>query len=114
IWIISIPNCFAHFTRTIKIRSIIGKLHSKKAHGHDDIAINMLKIAKDEVSIPLKLIFDKCISTGKYPSEWKKANVQPFTRKIAVKTKQTIDQSLCCQFVVKYLRKYYLILFTTI
>lgn len=95
-----------------QISSIIGKLHSKKAHGHDDIAINMLKIAKDEVSIPLKLIFDKCISTGKYPSEWQMFNL--FIRKIAVKTKQTIDQSLCCQFVVKYLRKYYLILFTTI
>ena len=64
-----------------QISSIISKLHSKKAHGHDDIAINMLKIAKDEVSIPLKLIFDKCISTGKYPSEWKKANVQPVHKK---------------------------------
>ena len=32
-----------------KIISIINKLNAKKAHGHDDIAISMLKIAKDEV-----------------------------------------------------------------
>jgi hypothetical protein len=66
---------------TADISSIISKLNSKKAHGHDDIAINMLKIAKDEVTYPLKLILEKCIQTGKYPSLWKKANVQPVHKK---------------------------------
>ena len=41
----------------------------------------MLKIAKDEVMYPLKLILEKCIQTGKYPSLWKKANVQPVHKK---------------------------------
>ena len=41
----------------------------------------MLKMAKDEVSIPLKLIFEKCIHTGKFPSLWKQANVQPVHKK---------------------------------
>ena len=63
------------------ISTIISKLNSKKAHGHDDISINMLKIAKDEVTYPLKLILEKCIQTGKYPSIWKKANVQPVHKK---------------------------------
>ena len=66
---------------TSQISSIISKLNSKKAHGHDDIAINMLKLAKDEITYPLKLILDKCIQTGKYPSLWKKANVQPVHKK---------------------------------
>ena len=66
---------------TSHISSIISKLNGKKAHGHDDIAINMLKLAKDEITYPLKLIFEKCIQTGKYPSLWKKANVQPVHKK---------------------------------
>ena len=66
---------------TSHISSIISKLNSKKAHGHDDIAINMLKLAKDEITYPIKLILEKCVQTGKYPSLWKKANVQPVHKK---------------------------------
>ena len=71
-----------------KIISIINKLNAKKAHGHDDIAISMLKIAKDEVALPLKIIFEKCLLTGKYPSLWKKANVQPVHKKSSRQDKQ--------------------------
>ena len=41
----------------------------------------MLILAKDEVSYPLKLIFEACLSRGKYPTLWKKANVQPVHKK---------------------------------
>ena len=41
----------------------------------------MLKIVIEEVSIPLKMIFDRCIAEGTFPSSWKKANVQPVHKK---------------------------------
>jgi hypothetical protein len=36
---------------------------------------------KDELALPLKLIFEKCLETGQYPCLWKKANVQPTHKK---------------------------------
>ena len=41
----------------------------------------MLKLCADEVSIPLKLFFDKSLQCGKFPTLWKKANVQPVHKK---------------------------------
>ena len=66
---------------SIVISSIIGKLNSNKAHGLDDISVSMLKLAKEEVSYPLKLIFQACLTSGKYPTLWKKANVQAVHKK---------------------------------
>ena len=63
------------------ISSIICKLNINKAHGHDEISVAMLKMAKDEVIYPLKLIFEACMANGKYPSMWKRANVQPVHKK---------------------------------
>ncbi|MCH2390702.1 MAG: hypothetical protein MK234_08470 [Nitrospinales bacterium] len=40
-----------------------------------------MKKCKGEVAIPLKMIFDKCLTSGIYPSLWKKANVQPVHKK---------------------------------
>ena len=34
-----------------------------------------------EISLPLSLIFQKCIDTGKFPDCWKLANVQPVYKK---------------------------------
>ena len=41
----------------------------------------MLKICSLEISIPLCMIFNKCIQSGTFPSLWKKANVQPVHKK---------------------------------
>ena len=46
-----------------------------KAHGHDMISIKMVKICDDSICKPLKLIFQFCLESGKFPSKWKKANV---------------------------------------
>ena len=63
------------------VSSVISKLNSKKAHGHDGISIAMLKLCPKEVAKPLCLIFNKCLDTGCFPSEWKLANVQPVHKK---------------------------------
>ena len=63
------------------ILKIIRNLDSNKAHGHDMISIRMVKICDDSICKPLKLIFQSCLESGKFPSEWKKANVVPIHKK---------------------------------
>ena len=63
------------------IIDIISKLNANKAHGVDQISIAMLKLCGNEISKPLKIIFDHSMSIGKFPSAWKLANVQPVHKK---------------------------------
>ena len=63
------------------ILKIIRNLDPNKAHGHDMISIRMVKICDDSICKPLKLIFQSCLESGKFPSEWKKANVVPVHKK---------------------------------
>jgi len=41
----------------------------------------MLQLCPEEISIPLSLIFQKCLNTGLFPDSWKYANVQPIHKK---------------------------------
>ena len=50
-------------------------------HGHDVISIWMIKICDTSICRPLKLIFQSCLESGKFPNEWKKANVVPVHKK---------------------------------
>ena len=70
------------------IAKIIHNLDPNKAHGHDMISIRMLKICGNPTYKPLQLIFRSCIENGKFPSEWKKANVVPVHKK---GNKQTLE-----------------------
>ena len=54
---------------------IIRNLDPNEAYGHDIISIRMVKICDDSICKPLKLIFQSCLESGKFPSKWKKANV---------------------------------------
>ena len=56
-------------------------MNSKKAHGFDGISIPMLKMCAIEVSVPLAIIFRKCIDSATFPKLWKCANVQPVHKK---------------------------------
>ena len=68
------------------ILQIIRNLDSNKAHGHV-ISIRMLKVCGDSICKPLELIFKTCLRNGRFPLEWKKANVVPIHKK---GNKQTI------------------------
>ena len=70
------------------IAKIIQKLDPNKAHGHDLTNIRMLTICGNSVFKPLQLIFRSCIENGRFPSEWKKANVVPVHKK---GNKQTLE-----------------------
>ena len=41
----------------------------------------MLKICDESLCKPLRIIFRSCLENGKFPSEWKKANVVPVFKK---------------------------------
>ena len=64
-----------------KIISIIRKLSPNKAHGCDNISIRMLKICDTVIARPLKIIYEKCIETDRFPLLWKKANIVPAHKK---------------------------------
>ena len=64
-----------------KILSIIRSLDPKKAHGWDDILINIIKLCDIEMVKLLYLIYTECLETGRFPSSWKKATVLPIYKK---------------------------------
>ena len=63
------------------ILKIIRNLDPDKAHEHDLISIRMIKTCDTSICRPLKLIFQACLESGKFPNEWKKANVVPVHKK---------------------------------
>ena len=69
-----------HFS-TDDILKIIRNLDLNKAHAHDMITIRMIKLCEISICRALKLIFQSCLESGKFPTEWKKANVVPVHKK---------------------------------
>ena len=63
------------------IANFIKNLNPNSAQGFNMISIRMLKICGDSFLKPLELIFKSCIESGKFPIEWKKANVVPIHKK---------------------------------
>ena len=63
------------------IPNVMRSLDLNTAHGHDMIVIWMIKICDTSICRPLKLIFQSCLESGKFPNEWKKANVVPVHKK---------------------------------
>ena len=57
------------------IPKIISHLDPNKAHGHDVLTIPMTKLCGNSIFKPLSIIFNDCLNEGKFPHEWKKANV---------------------------------------
>ena len=57
----------------------------------------MLKICSAEVAEPLSIIYQKCLSTGTFPSNWKLANLQSVHKKNSrqVKTNYRPISLLC-------------------
>ena len=64
-----------------EIANILTNLKINKAHGPDDISVSMIKLCGDSLVVPLKLIFVNILRTGKFPKQWKRANVTPVHKK---------------------------------
>ena len=63
------------------IMNKIMSLNEFKAYGGDKVCNLILKKSASAFVKPLKLIFDKSISTGGVPIEWREANVTPLFKK---------------------------------
>ena len=59
----------------------IQNLNADKAHGHDNINIRMLNICGSSIYGSLELIFKEVLSTGLFPSNWKKGNIVSIHKK---------------------------------
>ena len=55
----------------------IYSLNQKKAVGHNGIPIYFIKLAGEPIAALLALIFNKCVTTGVYPTCLKQAKVTP-------------------------------------
>ena len=64
-----------------KIAKVIQNLDPNKAHCHDNRSIRMLKVCGHSIYKPLEIIFNQCLETGVFPSEWKKGNIVPIHKK---------------------------------
>ena len=60
---------------TESILNILIGLDANKAHGTDDISVNMIKLCAKDLCAPVKLIFNNILVTGIYPDQWKMTNV---------------------------------------
>ena len=65
----------------VNLKSILIVLKANKAHGHDDISVNMIKLCGESLILPLNLIFNNILRTAKFPKQWKRANVTPVHKK---------------------------------
>ena len=89
------------------IEKIILSLNSNKAHGMY-ISIRMLKICGDTIYKLLELIFKRALTTGVFPSEWKKAILSLVTKKATNKTLKITVQFLFFLSAEKFLKDSYL------
>ena len=64
-----------------EIINIIKKLRNKKSPGHDSIKSDLVKQVANQISYPLKKLFNLSLSTGKVPDDMKIAKVAPIYKK---------------------------------
>ena len=60
-----------------EIKRIIQQLPYKTSSGHDNISNVLLKKLTDSITLPLVIIFNQSMKTGKFPESMKKADVTP-------------------------------------
>jgi Reverse transcriptase (RNA-dependent DNA polymerase)/Endonuclease-reverse transcriptase len=63
------------------IVKLLMNLNQHKSPGSDGLSPKFLKLAPDELSNYLLLLFNQCLKLRKLPSQWKAANVTPIFKK---------------------------------
>ena len=66
---------------TNEVYELIQSLDVNKSMGHDGISARMLKSAGLAIVPSLTRLFNLCLSEGKFPASWKKADVIPLHKK---------------------------------
>ena len=74
--------CLSHSTFTkLEVQEALQSLKPGSAPGPDQISSKLLKDFNEILAIPLAIIFNKSLTTGIVPVDWKKANVTPIFKK---------------------------------
>ena len=63
------------------VNDAIGKLKEYSAPGPDNIPPKVIVELKDELTIPLLILFRKSMEAGKIPDDWREANITPLFKK---------------------------------
>ena len=78
----NIDTCLENCTITIQdMVSALNNLNSNKSPGPDNIHPKFLKSSSKSLAKPLTLLFNKTLSEGCIPDEWKLAEVRPIYKK---------------------------------
>ena len=64
-----------------KVKKILSSLNQGKACGPDGINPMFLAKTAETLALPIQIIFQKSLSEGKIPNEWRTANVSPIFKK---------------------------------
>ena len=64
-----------------EVQKILKSLDISKSNGPDGISNRLLKQTAAAIAKPLSIIFNLSLSSSKFPTDWKKANVSPIYKK---------------------------------
>ena len=91
-----------------KVEKLINKLQESKAAGPDGLHAKILKECSDSTSVALNIIFNKSLSEGVLPREWKEAHVKPLFKKGSKKKpgnyRPVSLTSICCKMMERLVR----------
>ena len=79
------------------VMDLLNSMHENKVTGTDEIPAKLLKISADEIVLPLTYLVNLSLTTGTFPSQWKKARICPILKKVTALSLVIIDQFLSCQ-----------------
>ena len=74
------------------IQQVIDKLKEQSAVGPDGIPPRVLKELRDEIAVPMNILFRESMKSGKIPEEWREAEMTPIFKKGKNPIPLTIDQ----------------------
>ena len=76
----------------IKVEKAIEALKPSKSQGPDNFHPKYLKERKDQLKVPLKIIFENSLEESKIPEVWKQANVSAIFKQGKCKNLATTDR----------------------
>ena len=65
----------------MEVISAINSFENKTSYGCDGISNKLLKLIKNEISKPITLIVNQCLTTGIFPTAFKIEKVKPIYKK---------------------------------
>ena len=64
-----------------RVKEVIDGLREDSAPGPDGFPPVLLKMLKDEIAVPIAILFRKSLADGQIPDEWRKSKITPIHKK---------------------------------